>query len=297
MPDRFSDFAEALANPIRYQSEQEKRAQQLRVLTEDDDTGEGDDTRSGNEIGGGGAVANGTAAGGGGAGGVGDGTLSRSMEKLPGISSYAFSSSSSSSSSNNQSNRLSKKLSLKKCTSLAATVTAGCGSASILRGEKSIGGVTLAPIPSGEGGGGGGAGAIVGAAVPTSSSPSLVSSRLQPSLSRSHQHQQQLPSQQQQQQQQQSCQPPSYDSVESFLQHKSVVDKMSERDKKWSNIQKNYDKVCVFTDRDKVVVFSQLGKKNIYFVTIYAVFVQNVYVFFFRKSRKLGKVSRPKKTN
>lgn len=30
-----SDFAEALANPIKYQSELEKRAEQLAVLTED----------------------------------------------------------------------------------------------------------------------------------------------------------------------------------------------------------------------------------------------------------------------
>lgn len=35
MPDGLSDFAEALANPIKYQSELEKRAQQLAVLTED----------------------------------------------------------------------------------------------------------------------------------------------------------------------------------------------------------------------------------------------------------------------
>jgi len=37
VPDRFSDFAEALANPIRYQSELEKRTKQLEVLTMDED--------------------------------------------------------------------------------------------------------------------------------------------------------------------------------------------------------------------------------------------------------------------
>jgi phosphatidylinositol phospholipase C beta len=35
VPDGLSDFAEALANPIKYQSELEKRAQQLAVLTDD----------------------------------------------------------------------------------------------------------------------------------------------------------------------------------------------------------------------------------------------------------------------
>lgn len=35
VPDGLSDFAEALANPIKYQSEQEKRAQQLSVFTDD----------------------------------------------------------------------------------------------------------------------------------------------------------------------------------------------------------------------------------------------------------------------
>lgn len=35
VPDGLSDFAEALANPIKYQSELEKRAQQLSVLTDD----------------------------------------------------------------------------------------------------------------------------------------------------------------------------------------------------------------------------------------------------------------------
>ena len=37
VPDGLSDFAEALANPIKYQSELEKRSQQLAVLTEDMD--------------------------------------------------------------------------------------------------------------------------------------------------------------------------------------------------------------------------------------------------------------------
>ena len=35
VPDGFSEFAEALANPIKYQSELEKRSQQLAVLTDD----------------------------------------------------------------------------------------------------------------------------------------------------------------------------------------------------------------------------------------------------------------------
>lgn len=35
VPDGLSDFAEALANPIKYQSELDKRAQQLSVLTDD----------------------------------------------------------------------------------------------------------------------------------------------------------------------------------------------------------------------------------------------------------------------
>ena len=38
--DCFSDIAEALANPIKYQSELEKRAQQLRVLADEDDDAE-----------------------------------------------------------------------------------------------------------------------------------------------------------------------------------------------------------------------------------------------------------------
>ena len=37
VPDGLSDFAEALANPIKYQSELEKRSQQLAVLTDDID--------------------------------------------------------------------------------------------------------------------------------------------------------------------------------------------------------------------------------------------------------------------
>ncbi len=49
VPDRFSDFAEALANPIRYQSEQERRTQQLKVLTgeeeEEENEGNQDDLK------------------------------------------------------------------------------------------------------------------------------------------------------------------------------------------------------------------------------------------------------------
>lgn len=37
VPDRFSDLADALANPIRYQSELERRTQQLSVLIADDE--------------------------------------------------------------------------------------------------------------------------------------------------------------------------------------------------------------------------------------------------------------------
>ncbi|CAB0007541.1 unnamed protein product [Nesidiocoris tenuis] len=40
VPEGFSDFAEALANPIKYQSEQDKRSHQLAVLTEDTDVEE-----------------------------------------------------------------------------------------------------------------------------------------------------------------------------------------------------------------------------------------------------------------
>lgn len=36
MSDGLSDFAEALANPIKYQSEQEKRSEQLAVLLAED---------------------------------------------------------------------------------------------------------------------------------------------------------------------------------------------------------------------------------------------------------------------
>lgn len=38
VPDGLSDLAEALANPIKYQSEREKREQQLSVLTDDMET-------------------------------------------------------------------------------------------------------------------------------------------------------------------------------------------------------------------------------------------------------------------
>ncbi|KAJ8919539.1 hypothetical protein NQ315_002160 [Exocentrus adspersus] len=41
VPDGLSDFAEALANPIKYQSDLEKRAQQLAVLTDDMEPAEG----------------------------------------------------------------------------------------------------------------------------------------------------------------------------------------------------------------------------------------------------------------
>ncbi|XP_072396815.1 1-phosphatidylinositol 4,5-bisphosphate phosphodiesterase classes I and II isoform X2 [Diabrotica undecimpunctata] len=41
VPDGLSDFAEALANPIKYQSDLEKRAQQLAVLTDDMEPTEG----------------------------------------------------------------------------------------------------------------------------------------------------------------------------------------------------------------------------------------------------------------
>lgn len=36
VPDGLSDFAEALANPIKYQSELEKRSEQLAVLMAED---------------------------------------------------------------------------------------------------------------------------------------------------------------------------------------------------------------------------------------------------------------------
>lgn len=40
IPDGLSDFAEALANPIKYQSEVEKREKQLAALTDDLDAPE-----------------------------------------------------------------------------------------------------------------------------------------------------------------------------------------------------------------------------------------------------------------
>ncbi|KAF7990398.1 hypothetical protein HCN44_000203 [Aphidius gifuensis] len=44
VPDGFSDFAEALANPIKYQCEQDKRAKQLEALMDDiDESNKGDD--------------------------------------------------------------------------------------------------------------------------------------------------------------------------------------------------------------------------------------------------------------
>ncbi|XP_055296336.1 1-phosphatidylinositol 4,5-bisphosphate phosphodiesterase classes I and II isoform X2 [Sitodiplosis mosellana] len=46
VPDGLSDFAEALANPIKYQSELEKRSEQLAVLMEDGETTEDDATNS-----------------------------------------------------------------------------------------------------------------------------------------------------------------------------------------------------------------------------------------------------------
>ncbi|XP_044732001.1 1-phosphatidylinositol 4,5-bisphosphate phosphodiesterase classes I and II isoform X2 [Chrysoperla carnea] len=46
VPDGLSDFAEALANPIKYQSEQEKRAEQLAILTDDMEPTDGDTTES-----------------------------------------------------------------------------------------------------------------------------------------------------------------------------------------------------------------------------------------------------------
>ena len=44
IPDGFSEFAEALCNPIKYQSELEKRAQQLSVFQDDDDVGDEEGT-------------------------------------------------------------------------------------------------------------------------------------------------------------------------------------------------------------------------------------------------------------
>lgn len=43
VPDGLSDFADALVNPIKYQSEQEQRSQQLSVFQDDDDTMDGVD--------------------------------------------------------------------------------------------------------------------------------------------------------------------------------------------------------------------------------------------------------------
>lgn len=43
VPDGLSDFAEALANPIKYQSELEKREKQLAVLTDDMEEPEGEE--------------------------------------------------------------------------------------------------------------------------------------------------------------------------------------------------------------------------------------------------------------
>ena len=48
VPDRFSDFAEALANPIRYQSELDKRTQQLMVLTGEDEEDNDEDDETNN---------------------------------------------------------------------------------------------------------------------------------------------------------------------------------------------------------------------------------------------------------
>lgn len=45
VPDGLSDFAEALANPIKYQSDLEKRAQQLAVLTDDMEPSDGDEQK------------------------------------------------------------------------------------------------------------------------------------------------------------------------------------------------------------------------------------------------------------
>lgn len=44
MPDGLSDFAEALANPIKYQSELEKRSEQLAVLMSEDVEAADDDS-------------------------------------------------------------------------------------------------------------------------------------------------------------------------------------------------------------------------------------------------------------
>ncbi|XP_044255900.1 1-phosphatidylinositol 4,5-bisphosphate phosphodiesterase classes I and II [Tribolium madens] len=50
VPDGLSDFAEALANPIKYQSDLEKRAQQLAVLTDDMEPAEGSEDQKKNSL-------------------------------------------------------------------------------------------------------------------------------------------------------------------------------------------------------------------------------------------------------
>ncbi|KAG5867225.1 hypothetical protein JTB14_027094 [Gonioctena quinquepunctata] len=50
VPDGLSDFAEALANPIKYQSDLEKRAQQLAVLTDDMEPSEGTEEQKKNTL-------------------------------------------------------------------------------------------------------------------------------------------------------------------------------------------------------------------------------------------------------
>ncbi|XP_049826197.1 1-phosphatidylinositol 4,5-bisphosphate phosphodiesterase classes I and II-like isoform X2 [Aethina tumida] len=50
VPDSFSDFAEALANPIKYQSEQDKRTEQLAKLTDDMEPIEGDEDQKKNTL-------------------------------------------------------------------------------------------------------------------------------------------------------------------------------------------------------------------------------------------------------
>ncbi|XP_057656050.1 1-phosphatidylinositol 4,5-bisphosphate phosphodiesterase classes I and II [Diorhabda carinulata] len=50
VPDGLSDFAEALANPIKYQSDLEKRAQQLSVLTDDMEPAEGTEEQKRNTL-------------------------------------------------------------------------------------------------------------------------------------------------------------------------------------------------------------------------------------------------------
>ncbi|CAH0561313.1 unnamed protein product [Brassicogethes aeneus] len=50
VPDSFSDFAEALANPIKYQSEQDKRTEQLAKLTDDMEPIEGTEEQKKNSL-------------------------------------------------------------------------------------------------------------------------------------------------------------------------------------------------------------------------------------------------------